>query len=468
MGGWQDFNLTIGDIALRSVYTPIEYTVTFVANGKAVDTRTYNVEDTRFTNPYVPNKTGYTGKWEPFTVTHGDMTVNAVYSLIPYTVTFVANGQTVATETYDVEHKTVQNPTVPDKEHYTGKWNDYKLTHGNVTVNATYTPVPYTVTFVANGQTVKTETYDVENTTVQNPTVPVKDHYDGTWENFTLTHGNVTVNAVYTATKYTVTFVANGQTVTTETYTVENTTVETPALPDKEHYTGKWNDFTLTHGNVTVNATYTAIVYTVTFVANGETVGSDTYTVEDKTFDSPTVPDKEHYDGAWENVKPTGGNLTVNAVYTAVKYTVTFVANGKTVTTKTYTVENTTVQNPEVPSELGYNGEWNDFTLTHGNVTVNAVYTAIEYKITFVANGQPVGYDTYTVEDKTVNSPTVPDKEHYTGAWETPELTTGDVTVNAKYTAIEYKVPYVVGDTTVGFDTYTVEYTTVQNPEVPI
>ena len=65
----------------------------------------------------------------------------------------------------------------------------------------------YTVTFVADGVTVDTVTYTEGAASISEPAVPAKDHYTGGWEAYTL-DGNVTVNAVYTLKEYTVTFVA--------------------------------------------------------------------------------------------------------------------------------------------------------------------------------------------------------------------------------------------------------------------
>ena len=102
----------------------------------------------------------------------------------------------------------------------------------------------------------------------------------------------------------------------------------------------------------------------------------------------------------------------------------------------TYTVEDTEITIPEVPAKAGYTSVWETYELTTGDVTVNAVYTAIEYAVTFVADGETVGTDTYTVEDTEITVPEVPAKEGYAGVWETYELTAGDVTVNAIYTEI--------------------------------
>ena len=83
--------------------------------------------------------------------------------------------------------------------------------------------------------------------------------------------------------------------------------------------------------------------------------------------------------------------------------------------------------------------------MTTGDVTVNVVYTAIEYTVTFKNGDEVVGTATYTIDNKTISEPAVPVKEGYTGAWESYELTTGDSVVNAIYTEISEQPP-VGGD----------------------
>ena len=55
---------------------------------------------------------------------------------------------------------------------------------------------------------------------------------------------------------------------------------------------------------------------------------TDTYTVEDKEITEPPVPEKPYYNGAWEDYELNGGDVTVNAIYTPIEYSVTFKAQG--------------------------------------------------------------------------------------------------------------------------------------------
>lgn len=89
----------------------------------------------------------------------------------------------------------------------------------------------------------------------------------------------------------------------------------------------------------------------------------------------PAVPNKKYYDGVWENFKLENSQTqVVNAKYTAIAYTVTFKADGKTVDTQTYTVENKNITEPKVPEKEGYTGKWKDYNLNGGDRTVIAVY----------------------------------------------------------------------------------------------
>ena len=337
-----------------------------------------------------------------------------------YSVTFVADGNVISVVSYLENTATISEPSVPNMTGYIGTWEQYSLGAANIIVNAVYTPIEYTVTFVADGATVGTAVYTVENRDITEPLVPEKTGYSAEWENYTLTTGDITIHALYTPN--TVIFVADNETVAERRYTVEDNTFAVPSVPNKVGYTGVWETYSLKTGDMTVNAVYTPIEYTVTFVADGATVGTAVYTVENRDIAEPLVPEKTGYSAEWENYTLTTGDITIHALYTP-----------------TYTIEHTEVAAPPVPSKEHYTAAWEEYFLTTGDLTVNAVYTPIEYMITFVADGKTVGKAGYTIEDNAVAEPQVPHKENCIGTWEDYTLTGGDFTVNAVYvTAMEF------------------------------
>ena len=82
---------------------------------------------------------------------------------------------------------------------------------------------------------------------------------------------------------------------------------------------------------------------------------------------------------------------------TPQEYTITFVADGVTIETRTYTVANKNIDEPAVPAKTGYNGAWESYTLTTGDVTVNAVYTAKTYVVTLDYDGATAGNTQQTI-----------------------------------------------------------------------
>lgn len=74
-------NLEITVYAVSAASDEKIYTISFYADGELVDTRTFTREHQSVAPPPVPNKEGYVGYWEDFTVSVyvGDVDVNAIY-----------------------------------------------------------------------------------------------------------------------------------------------------------------------------------------------------------------------------------------------------------------------------------------------------------------------------------------------------------------------------------------------------
>ena len=318
----------------------------------------------------------------------------------------------------------------------------------------TFTQLPdYTVTFTADGTTVKTMTVEDGYTLKDSdyPAVPSKTGYTGEWVKYTSAiHSNVTVQAKYTAVvaKYTVTFKADNTVVKTmmvkDGYTLKAS--DYPTVPAKSGYTGEWVKYTTAiHSNVTVQAKYTAVVtkYTVFFKADGFTVKAiqvnDGYVLQDADY--PEVPAKVGCNGAWEkHTAAIHSNVTINAVYSPISshYTVTFKANGATLKTMTvadgYVLK--TSDYPTIPKRAGYTGSWPKTGAIHANTTITAVYTkdsgiviptqpTSPGEIMSGGEGEPVEADV-PAEDETVS----PQGTHVTGTQ----------TVTHEYLALNGKV----------------------------
>ncbi len=176
-------------------------------------------------------------------------------------------------------------------------------------------------------------------------------------------------------------------------------------------------------------------VHTATFMADGEIVEAVPFKL---LGDEPEVPEKEGYYGYWESYTLGDEDITINAVYSPIAYFATFVADGSVVERVQFNVETKdSVEAPAVPEKAGYTGEWEEYELELADITINAIYTAEEYTITFVADGETVSTQTFTAETiDDIEVPEVPEKEGFYGYWEDYEISFNDLTVNAKYDEI--------------------------------
>ena len=250
---------------------------------------------------------------------------------------------------------------------------------------------------------------------------------------------------------YTVTFQADGATV--KTMTVEDGYVlkdsDYPAVPTKTGYTGEWVKYTsAVHSNVTVQAKYTAVVakYTVTFKADNTVV--KTMTVKDgytlKASDYPTVPAKSGYKGSWKRYTAAiHSDITIDAVYEPVivtkQYTVVFRADAKVLKTMKveggYTLQDSDY--PEIPAKEGYTGHWDKSTTRIiKNTIINVIYSDnSSHVVTFIFDGVQIGTltvtDGYVLKNSDYPSPFAP--VGYIVTWEKYTLPIhSDITVTGK------------------------------------
>ena len=167
----------------------------------------------------------------------------------------MADGKTVktmnVTEGYTL--KDSDYPAVPEKAGYTGAWQRYTSpVQSNVTVSATYTKITtyYTVTFVADGFTVKTmqvySGYKLKDSDY--PSVPEKLRYEGTWQKYTAAvTSDVTIQATYRRmSPVWVRFYADETLVKTMQvdYGYRLNDLDYPDVPPKTGFTGSWRKYT--------------------------------------------------------------------------------------------------------------------------------------------------------------------------------------------------------------------------------
>ena len=436
--------------------TPKEVTVTFVQDGFDDIVKTVKYGETLYNIPTPRNVEGYDIVWEnvDFTNIKSSLTVYAIATPKKYTVTFIQNGFDDIVKTVKHGETLYDIPRPRSIEGYSVAWENVNFTNikGNLIVYATTTPNEYTIFFIQNGFPDIIKIVKHGQTLTDIPTPRSVEGYDVAWEevDFSNITGNMTVNAVKTIKKYTVTFKQEGFADIVKTVKHGQTLTDIPAPQSVEGHNIVWEtvNFTNIKNNLVVNAIVVQKEYTVTFKQEGFADIVKTVKYGQTLTDIPTPRSVEGYDVAWESVDLSNitGNMTVNAVKTIKKYTVTFKQEGFADIVKTVKHGQALTDIPAPQSVEGYNVAWESVDLSNikGNMTVNAVKTIKEYTVTFKQEGFIDIVKTVKHGQTLTDIPAPQSVEGHNIVWETVNFTNikNNLVVNAIVVQKEYTVTF--------------------------
>ena len=468
-----------------------------------------------------------------------DIEVFAKWDIVKYIATFVADGTTIDTKQFTVESVAIEEPTIPEKVGYSSKWENYEIIPQNITINAVYTPIVYDIEYknvVGSFDIDEPVNENARTYTIEDPTILLKNieksgyifegWFDGenkVTEISAGSYGKKTFTAKWTAIKYSLSFIwddaiggyKEGESNPSE-YTIEDTIVfkvlenKTPGYISRGWYNAK-NEGTgekvnginaKTIGNKVFYAHWGLEEYTITYhnVEGVNNTNATTYTVQSDDIDIAVVTkvgysfDGWYSDGAFTQVaadkilKGSTGNLDYYAKWTPIEYVITYNLFGGSYVGEgnpgNYNIEQEiTLKTPE---REGYVfGGW--YTLseggerveviekgTTGNIDLYARWIHIS-TITFETNGgHPISSITKTAGEA-VSAPINPTKDYYdfvewykddalTIPYEFTVMPEEDITVYAKWTPTVYTITYVLNDgenDETNPDTYTVETETI-------
>ena len=205
-------------------WTINKYTVTFMDGEKVLETFTNVPHGSAVTAPEVPKKDGKTFKeWDKdFSKVTSDLTINAVYDVDTFTVTFKDGEKVLETQTVEYEAAATAPDTArlspPEGMHF-AKWDkDFSKVTEDIEVSAVYELNVYTVTF-KNGETMIKNERVKHGFAATAPNVfdtPTEKFvgWDKSFDNVT---SDLIVNAKFETKKFTLTFINfDGTTVYTE------------------------------------------------------------------------------------------------------------------------------------------------------------------------------------------------------------------------------------------------------------
>ena len=380
-GEWDTYTSPItSNMTIQANYIAIWHTVKFVANGVTVKTITVDVGYVLKAADYpeIPIRVGYVSSWNQYTgpIT-SNITIQASYVRSDHLVRFIDDGTLVKTMTVGHGYvlKDWDYPELPEVAGYRVSWNKYsEPITADLVVWANYAVAPHTVTFVADGVTVKT--MEVEDgyvlTDGDYPAVPEKEGYWGSWNVQTapITQ-DTTIRAVYRlAHMHTVTFVASGKTVKTlsvpDGYTLKSS--DYPEVPQKTGYDGKWKEYT---APVTADITIQAVYTPGTPVPTLPTDPGDLMSLEDEAPTTEENPEDLEL-AASEEVAATSSSPAMRLVSTVTEQHSYIYASGRLLReTITTTAADGTVTTEVL--DFAYDAQGIPYSLTYTNGTASPV-----------------------------------------------------------------------------------------------
>ena len=370
-----------GNRSYTATWTPTVYNIVYTDGGTATPANptTYTIETPTFTLTN-PTKTGHTFKgWKlngvgdammTVTITQGStghIAYTATWQVNQYTITFDSNGGTEIDAIKQDYATEVVAPTNPERTGYTfAGWTPgvpATIPAENITCVAQWTINQYTITFNTAGGSVIAPIVQDYATAVVAPANPTRDGYTfAGWDKAipaTIPAENVTINATWTPVNYTISYNLDGGSVVgvnPTSYTIESAPI-TLINPVKDGYdfagwTGTGLDAATKNviiatgntGNRSYTATWTKKTYTVSITGGGVT--ADSYTPEygdnvvltimddpDATLTSLTVNGLEVKESIVDNqytITSVSGNVSVVATWSSTKEFITLATSTAT------------------------------------------------------------------------------------------------------------------------------------------
>ncbi|MBO4730345.1 MAG: InlB B-repeat-containing protein [Bacteroidaceae bacterium] len=285
---------------------------------------------------------------------------------------------------------------------------------------------------------------------------PTKEGYTFSgWKNVptTMPSNDVVVTGTFTANKYTLTYVVEGETY--KTYEVAyGTTIRPINAPEKEGYTfSEWEGLptTMPAHDVEVSAKYDINTYHIVYYVN-----DGIYWVQNVKYGDPVTPPdlpphrKGYYFTGWRDVPETmpAHDVEIRDWYVFDTFTITYYIDGEEYACATFDYMSP-ITPLEAPTKEGYTfSGWTELpdTMPAEDIETHGSYTINKYTITYIVDGEEYTSETLNYGDPII-APDAPIKEGstFSGWSEIPAtMPARNVTITATFAANPHTVTFYI------------------------
>jgi hypothetical protein len=251
------------DVTITGEYKVNSYAIKYIVDGVAyaTDSVAYGSAITLRDEPTKEGHTFLGWSEAPATMPANDITITGEYKVNTYTVMYVVDGEVI--ESYPVEYgkELVIMPLAPEKEGHTFMgWSELPATMPaeDVTVTGSFKVNTYAVTYVVDGETVATDSV-VYGTAVTLIDELEKEGYSFSWSEApeTMPASDITITGEWSINSYLVTYIIDGEVYATDSV-VYGATITLPEVPEKENSTFEWEEAptTMPASDVTIYGNY--------------------------------------------------------------------------------------------------------------------------------------------------------------------------------------------------------------------
>ena len=369
--------------------------------GEDTTTTAYTYNET-IKKPATPEKEGYIFEgWNieiPYSMPAENVTIEAKFVVAEFTLTTIV--ENIKTEViYDFGQE-INTPKKPTRKGYTFKgWSveiPETMPARDIVAEAKWEVNQYNLMVIVDEDTTTTQ-YDY-NSIIEKPATPEKEGYIFVGWNteipYTMPAEDVTIEAEFATDEFRFTTIVEGV-ITEETYKFGEE-IKAPKEPTREGYTfNGWSieiPKTMPAKDLVVEAEWEVNQYTVTFIADKDTVQTDKYDCG-AHVEEISIGDKEGYTFVgWDAKVPSqmpAEDLTFHAVWEAKKYNFVYEIEGE-VFTYEYSFGDT-IKLPNTPTRTGYTfiGWSKEIPSIMGdrNIVINAQWRVNKYAVTRTIEG---------------------------------------------------------------------------------
>lgn len=303
--GWEDLPdvMPAGDLTVYGSFSVNKYMITFEIDGEVI-LSDYLEYGAVIIVPDVPEREGYTFNGWGYvakTVPAKDVTYKGTFIVNEYVLTYLVDNDTLYT--YTLSYGTsITMPEAPVREGHTfSGWDIHidVMPAGDVTVYGTFSVNKYLITFEIDGEVILSDSLEYGSIIVV-PETPVREGYTFSgWDiqPDVMPAGNVAIYGTFFVNKYLVTFVIDGEVISSDSLEY-GATIIVPESPEREGHTfNGWGEIaeTVPASDLTYNGTYTVNVYRIYYYVGDEIVYTCEVAYGDEIPEYTYEPTEEGY-----------------------------------------------------------------------------------------------------------------------------------------------------------------------------